>query len=382
MVSNFQNIITLKHLLIDGNKQIGIQFRPNKLIQNLLKSIPNVKWSKEYGMAYIRNNPVNMNDIFDTFNGTVWVNTSNYFESKTKAKGLTPITVNNFRDRKLPVGYRACPEDFYQKLELRLYALNTAKIYISLFEKFINHFKEVPLIEIGELQIKAYLQQLVIDGKSDSYLNQMVNSIKFYYEIVLGMPNRFYAIERPRKRDKLPKVISSEEVQMLINCTSNIKHRCIIGLLYSAGLRRAELLNLKFEDIDSKRMVINVIQAKGNKDRITILSPLVLKELRIYYKEWTPKTYLFEGREGHPYSGQSVGKIVSNAAHKAKIFKRVTPHMLRHSFATHLLESGTDLRYIQVLLGHSSSRTTETYTQVATNNIKSISSPFDSLNLT
>jgi len=259
--------------------------------------------------------------------------------------------------------------------------MNTAKTYIQLFEKFINHYKKIELSSIDENDIRLYMQHLVQHGKSNSYINQMINSIKFYYEVVLQMPNRFYSIERPRKREALPKVISLEEVQSIIKNTNNIKHKCIVSLLYSAGLRRSELLNLKPEDIDSKRMVITVLHGKGNKDRLTILSQSVLDDLRIYFKAWQPKTYLFEGKPGEQYSGSSISKIIYNACHKAKIRKRVTPHMLRHSFATHLLENGTDLRYIQVLLGHSSSKTTEIYTQVAINNIKTIKSPIELLNL-
>jgi len=209
----------------------------------------------------------------------------------------------------------------------------------------------------------------------------MINSIKFYYEVVEEMPNRFYSIERPRKKDPLPKVISAEEVQVMIQCTTNIKHRCIISLFYSSGLRRQELLDLKINDIDNKRMVINVINGKGGKDRITLLSPGVLKDLRSYFKEYRPKTYLFEGENGGQYSETSVSKIVTKARCAAKIQKKVTPHILRHSFATHLLENGTDLRTIQVLLGHSSSKTTEVYTEVAINHIKTIKSPIDLLNL-
>ncbi len=381
MHSKFQNIIILKHLVLDGKRFIGLKYYPNKLIEKLIDTMSFVSWSDEYGMSYLPNNPQNLSQVFDTFKGLVWINTGNFFEGKTKAKGEAPISVDQFRRRKLPEGYRACPEEFYQKLELKHYSLNTARTYIGKFEKFINYFKDKELVEIDELQIKEYLQQLVIHGKSESYVNQMLNSIKFYYEIVLGMPNRFYAIERPKKREKLPKVISLWEVQQLINCTVNIKHRCIISLLYSAGLRRAELLNLKVTDIDSHRMVINVVQGKGNKDRLTILSPVVLSELRAYYKAYKPKNFLFEGQSGGRYGEPSVNKIIINAAKKARINKHITPHMLRHSFATHLLESGTDLRYIQVLLGHTSSRTTETYTQVATNHIKSIVSPIDILNL-
>ena len=181
----------------------------------------------------------------------------------------------------------------------------------------------------------------------------------------MGMPNRFYEIDRPIKKEILPKVISKKEDKDMINNTNNIKHRCVVSLLYSAGLRRSELINLKLTDIDSNRMVITVLQSKGNKDRITLLSETVLKDLREYYLEWKPKVYLFEGQSGGQYSAQSDLKIVKDSAKKSKIIKRVTPHVLRHSFATHLLEAGTDLRYIQVLLGHSSTKTTEIYTRVA-----------------
>ena len=250
-----------------------------------------------------------------------------------------------------------------------------------MFEKFINHYKQLRINDISENEVRAYIRYLIREGKSNSFLNQMINSIKFYYEVVLDLPNLFYRIERPRKEHKLPKVISKEEVMLMISKTDNLKHKCILGLLYSAGLRRSELINLKLSNIDSKRMIINIERAKGNKERITILSPSVLVILRNYYKIWKPREYLFEGPYFKKFTGSSVVKIVRNAANRAGIKKRVTPHMLRHSFATHLLEAGTDLRYIQVLLGHNSTRTTEIYTQVATNNIQLIKSPIESLNL-
>lgn len=373
--------ITLKHLLIKGEKQIGLKFYPDKMIQTIVKGLPDPKWSTEFGMVYIKNSTENLTQIFNDFRGVAWVNTGSFFDSKSRAKENSPITIDGFRKRKLPKGYRSCPDIFYQKLELKHYSMSTARTYISLFEKFINTHKDIELENIDENNIRNYMQSLVVLKKSDSYLNQMINSIKFYYEVVLGMPNRFYSIERPKKREKLPKLISKEEIQQIINNTNNIKHRCVVSLLYSAGLRRSELLNLKIEDIDSKRMVITVNGGKGGKDRLTLLSQSVLKDLRIYFKKWNPKTYLFEGKKGGTYSSTSVLNIVRNAAEKAKIRKRVTPHMLRHSFATHLLEAGTDLRYIQVLLGHNSTQTTEIYTRVAINNIKAIKSPFDSLNL-
>ena len=172
----------------------------------------------------------------------------------------------------------------------------------------------------------------------------------------MGMPNRFYSIERPRKEQKLAQVVSKEEILAMIANTNNIKHRYIVSLLYSAGLRRSELLELKIQDIDSKRMLIHIKNAKNNKDRYSLLSETVLKELRVYYKEWKPQEYLFEGLKGTKYSGSSVKEIVVKAAEKSKINRRITPHMLRQSFATHLLENGTDLRYIQTLLGHGSTK--------------------------
>ena len=286
-----------------------------------------------------------------------------------------------FHNRSKKENYRFVPISYLNKLGSKGYAFSTVKTYVSLFEKVSNHFKDDDLVSIDEQMIQDYLQGLVRIKKSDSYINQMLNSIKFYYEVVEGMPNRFYSIDRPRKKSTLPKVISMEEVQMIIENTNNIKHRCIVSILYSAGLRRQEVLNLKLEDIDSKRMVIRINAGKGFKDRQTILSKKVLLELREYYKQWKPKKYLFEGPKGFQYSGESVSRIVKRAAKKAGIQKNITPHILRHSFATHLLENGTDLRYIQVLLGHGSTKTTEVYTHVATNNIKGIQSPFDSLNL-
>ena len=176
---------------------------------------------------------------------------------------------------------------------------------------------------------------------------------------------------------KIPIILSKDEARKLIESTNNIKHKCIVGLLYSAGLRRSELLNLKIFDIDSSRMLIHVRGAKGNKDRFSLLSKTILEDLRIYFKEWRPKEYLFESINNGKYSENSVSKIVKNASIKAKLKKRVTPHTLRHSFATHLLEAGTDLRYIQILLGHNSTKTTEIYTHVATSSFNSIKNPLD-----
>lgn len=374
--------ITLKHLLIDGKKKIGLQYYPSKVINALVKQLPNTKWSEKYSMVYLANTKSNLTAIMDTFRGVAWINGRSFFINKPITLGNSKPNVQSYRERPVKEGYRYSPDSYLQKLELRRYSQNTIKTYISCFERFINDHQEKNLLEIDEESIRNYLSKLAQKSCSDSYLNQMVNAIKFYYEIVEGMPNRFYAIERPIKRQSLPKVLSKEEIGLIINNTNNIKHKCIVALLYSSGLRRSELLDLKIEDIDSKRMIINVKSGKGGNDRITILSESVLKDLRLYFKEWKPSVYLFEGPiSGSKYSGSSIKKFIDRARLKAKINKKVTPHMLRHSFATHLLEDGTDLRYIQTLLGHNSSKTTEIYTQVAIHNIKTIKSPFDSLDL-
>ncbi len=212
--------------------------------------------------------------------------------------GLNPEKPNNiswYRNRDLKEGFKRCPEEYLDKLELRKYAENTVKTYVHHFETFINHYPNLRPDAITENEIRHYLQKLSREGRSTSYLNQAVNSIKFYFEVVMGMPNRFYEMERPIQRKQLPKVLSKSEILGLIENTNNLKHRCIVSLLYSAGLRRSELLNLKLEDIDSKRMLITIKAAKGNKDRMTVLSPTLLDNLRNYFKEYRPKHYLFEG---------------------------------------------------------------------------------------
>ncbi len=369
--------ITLKHLLIGGQKKIGLQFHPDKVIQALVKELPDPKWSTTYAMAYISNTKEHLDLIYTTFKGVAWINSSFFFKNSIINSDNLPPDTQWFRNRVPTASYRYCPTSYLQKLELKRYSNTTVKTYVLAFEAFINYYQNIELIKLDENDIRLYLQYLIQQGKSNSSVNQAINAIKFYYEVVLGMPNRFYSIERPRKEQRLPQVLSKEEILAMIASTNNIKHRCVVSMLYSAGLRRSELLSLKLTDIDSKRMLVFIRNAKNKKDRYSLLSEKVLKDLRSYYKQWKPIEYLFEGQKGGKYSTTSVENIIAKAAQKAGILKRVTPHMLRHSFATHLLENGTDLRYIQTLLGHSSSKTTEIYTQVATNNLRSIKNPLD-----
>lgn len=360
--------------MIKGEKQIGLQFYPNKVINALIKGLPHIKWSKEFNMAYIINTPENVNLIFDTFRGIAWVDGKYFFDKK-------PVNTTNKRvDISLVEHYYGkVPKSFLDKLLLKKYAENTIKGYCSMFIHFTNYYEGIEVNDLTENDIRSYLTDLIRSGKSDSYIHQSVNAIKFYYELVLQMPNRFYEIERPQKKEQLPKVISKKSVLRMIDGIVNLKHKCIVSLIYSAGLRRSELLNLKISDIDSDRLTIRILNTKGGKDRITTLSKYLLLMLREYFKEYRPKEYLFEGQKGGIYSAGSVLNIVKSAAKRANISQHVTPHTLRHSFATHLLEDGTDLRKIQNLLGHSSLKTTEIYTHVAINYEEKIKNPLDSL---
>ena len=209
----------------------------------------------------------------------------------------------------------------------------------------------------------------------------MINSIKFYYERVFGGKRKIYLIERPRKENILPEVLSEEEVTAILKSISNLKHKALIMTIYSGGLRISELINLKVKDIDSNRMQIRIQQSKGKKDRYTLLSKKTLITLRQYFAEYKPKVWLFEGKEGEQYADSSIYQIFKKSLIKANITKKVSIHSLRHSFATHLLENGTDLRYIQSLLGHSSSKTTEIYTHITTKGFDQIKNPLDKLEI-
>nr|NQU93704.1 site-specific integrase [Bacteroidota bacterium] len=278
--------------------------------------------------------------------------------------------------------YRNCPNEYRCKLlELR-YSRNTLKTYCSLFEEFINFYYKCEIQTIDERMIIVFLQYLVMERKvSPSYQNQSINAIKFYYERVLGRPRKVYLVERPRRERKLPLVLNEEEISRVIKLVRNIKHKALIMITYSAGLRLSEVLNLRITDIDSKRMQIFVRQAKGRKDRYTLLSKKVLPVLRDYIKKEKPKEWLFEGIKGGKYSESSVHSLVSSAYQRAGIRKAVSFHTLRHCFGTHLLENGTDLRYIQALMGHASSKTTEIYTHITTKGFNQIVNPMDKLNI-
>lgn len=208
----------------------------------------------------------------------------------------------------------------------------------------------------------------------------MVNAIKLFFRTVQNKTIDVDLIHRPKRSKLLPNVLSKDEVKAILDAPTNVKHKTMLSLIYACGLRRSELLNLKPEHINSKRNVLIIKQSKGKKDRITPISDKLIGLLRDYYKTYKPEVWLFEGQnKGERYSEKSLQSVLKQALEKCKTTKPVTLHWLRHSYATHLLESGTDLRYIQELLGHNSSKTTEIYTHVSTKSLQNIKSPFDDL---
>lgn len=373
--------VSIRHLIVDGRKCIGILHRNDPSLEIITKALPGYGWCTKNALAYVPNTRDHLNHIFKRFKGTAWVNTGHFFKNTKLHRPAEPYRPKKGAAKVKPKGYRRCPAAFMDKLELKRYAANTARSYISAFERFINHYAHLKIDHLNEQDIREYLKVLIRRELSNATVNLHLNAIKFYYEVVLGMPHRFYDIERPRKKQKLPEVLSRADILKMLSLAGNLKHRCVLELLYSAGLRRSELINLRLKDIDSKRMVIIVRAPKGGRDRQTLLSKRLLKNLRGYYREYRPKELLFEGRQGRKYSGTSILEIVKQAGARAAIDRKVSPHMLRHSFATHLLEDGVDIRYIQSLLGHKSTKTTEIYTHVAVNSLQAIKNPLDFLYL-
>lgn len=272
-------------------------------------------------------------------------------------------------------------EKFKQWLRSKRYSESTISTYSEALKSFLIFYREKSVVEINNEDVIIYNNEYILKNNlSASYQNQTVNSIKLFFITIIGTKIDIDKIHRPKRAKLLPNVLSKEEVKLILNAHSNIKHRTMLSLLYSCGLRRGELLNLKPNDIDSKRGIVIIRQSKGKKDRIVPLSPKILEIMRDYYVISKPKTWLFKGQNvGEHYSEQSLQSVLKQALQKVGNTKPVTLHWLRHSYATHLLENGTDLRYIQELLGHNRSKTIEIYTHVNTKSIQQIKSPFDDL---
>lgn len=281
--------------------------------------------------------------------------------------------------------FKSFPVAFAEYMQLHNYSKSTFNTYHHLVLRYINTFKGHTLKQVNGFGVeeidtyhKLWIQQ---HAPSASLINQSINAIKLYYKVMTKSSLDLKDVHRPMKNKLLPQVYSKNEVKNIINCVDNLKHRTILLLIYSAGLRVSELLNMRVEDIMVERKMVFVRRAKGRKDRYSTLADATINMITEYMIRYKPQNYLFEGLYGGQYSSTSIRNILHGAKEKAGIKTPGSVHTLRHSFATHLLENGTDLRYIQELLGHRSSKTTEIYTHVSTLNISKITSPGDLLNL-
>jgi len=265
-----------------------------------------------------------------------------------------------------------------EKIILKGYSENTWKAYRAALTYFFKYFECRNLIDVTKPEIESYVAKWIVKYKiSETKQNTIINAIKFYYEQILEQPRAHYNIQRPKKSQTLPGVLSMDEVQAILKQPKNIKHQAILFTIYSAGLRLGEVLNLRLEDVRSADGYLFIKGGKGKKDRRTILSNHLLKILRQYYVKNKPSYWLFEGQTAGKYSASSVQSIFRKAVKSANVNPWATVHTLRHSFATHLLQQGTNLRYIQGLLGHASSKTTEIYTHLQKLDNSVVKSPLD-----
>lgn len=357
-----ENIVLYKDKK-DGADYIRIEYAGNGDISQQLVRDADVEMA-DNGSAYIPAAIFRLSDFYDRYSPHAYIDYSRVYVRHPKPK----------REYTLPEGY-------LELLERKRYSPSTIKTYRAYFSDFMEYHKGRNIDRLKVADINKYILYLVNEKKiSVSQQNMRINAIKFYYEQIKGGQRQYYGgITRAKEYKSLPEVLSRNEVARILACLSNRKHRCMISLIYSAGLRRSELLNLTPKDIISERMLVRIM-GKGRKCRYSLLSEKLLKDLREYFKEYRPQKWLFEGdTPGEQYSASALVKILKEAASRAGIKHRVHVHMLRHSFATHLLEQGTDLRTIQELLGHNDIKTTSIYLHVTSAHKSSIPNPLDSL---
>lgn len=358
------------------------------LLLKFPKSDELIATAKEMGAVYtnsqkgwwLPNRPENLRKIFKAYRGKAYVDASAVFNKEKQPNRTSKPPKPNAFDQ-LTETHKECIERYKQYLKSKRYAESTIKSYVHSIQLFLAYFKNRPMESLTNEDVIRFNNDYILTKRlSGSFQNQVVNAIKKFFLVVENRKMDIDSIHRPRREQKLPHVISKEEVKAILEAPRNLKHRAMLSLIYACGLRRSELLNLKPSHVDSKRKLLIISQSKGRKDRVAPISEKIIELLREYYKAYRPKEWLFEGQKvGNQYSAKSLENVLKQSLSKTKIKKSVTLHWLRHSFATHLLESGTDLRYIQEILGHKSSKTTEIYTHVSTRNLQNVKSPFDDL---
>ncbi|WP_084119150.1 site-specific tyrosine recombinase/integron integrase [Aquiflexum balticum] len=367
--------IFVKNGTIDKTQMVFLEFPYDFELKELVKTFPGMDWNKKLKVWYIPYSDQRLTELIQFFKGKVWLDYSQFKK--------VSIPVEKIRNDLSPLDSGIGEEiiKFEQWMRNKRYSESSIKTYRDALSVFFRFLENKPITEVESSDLEKFNTEYIIAKRySSSYQNQFVNAVKLFLVNSHNKKLNPEIISRPKKEKLLPNVLSKEEVKMILEAHKNIKHKAMLSLIYACGLRRSELLNLKIKDVDSKRRLLIVRQSKGKKDRIVPISDKIIELLRKYYKEFIPKCYLFEGKiMGGMYSEKSLESVLKQALTKSGISKPVTLHWLRHSYATHLLESGTDLRFIQEILGHKSSKTTEIYTHVSTKSLQNIKSPFDDL---
>lgn len=362
--------VILKRTIHRNKEVLSISFEKNAVLEQIVRLLPYIQWSQTRKFWYLYYSNANKIIVLEKFGNVAYIDTSpiRHFEEKRRYN-MDKIMLSDVIIEKI--------ERFKKWLETKRYSESTVTTYSNLIVFFCKYLVKRNCSELTPMIVSRFNYEFIVQPKkSISYQNQAINAIKLYFEYS-GVSVEIGEIERPKGEKKLPVILSMEEVTRLINSAYNLRHKTLLSLIYSGGFRLSEALNLKLEDIDSDRMLIHIKSAKGRKDRYTLLSKKALLIMREYYRVYTPKVYLFESPNGEQYSPRAVQSVVKIAAFRAGITKHISPHSLRHSFATHLLENGTDLRYIQNLLGHNSPKTTMIYTHVSDIAVQKILNPFD-----
>jgi integrase/recombinase XerD len=373
--------LTIEHLIHKDKPRVFLRFENNTEASGLVRNLLGGEWSftqRAWHIAYEENIFEKVCDLFYKYQVRVFLKNEytphNASQKIGEKKPVAPLpSLSEEASEKL--------KEFDMWMKSRRYSENTINTYANAIEVFLSFYNTKPISEINNDDLIKFNNDYILANKfSASYQNQVINAVKLFFRIVELKTMRPELIHRPKSPKLLPNVLSKEEIKQILQAPSNIKHKAMLSLIYSCGLRRSELLNLKLTDIDSKRGLVIIRQSKGRKDRVAPLSEKVLELLRTYYNAYKPNIWLFEGQDKKSqYDERSLANVLKQALEKSGIQKPVSLHWLRHSYATHLLENGTDLRYIQEILGHSSSRTTEIYTHVSNHNIQRITSPFDNL---
>ena len=389
--------VILKPIQHRGEECIGIYFEKSAFIQNLIQKNAGAKWSRTKMCWHIPNNAESLQSLNAALESKVIVQMAEVQEKSVKKSNIIPSDVlgNATSVQKIKQTYiQAKPfkiiddnqealDAFNTHLILKGYSKSTIRTYHNEFLHFLQLIKNKKAKDFTVLRLKDYFQYCHETlHLSENTLHSKINALKFYYEQVLGREKFFWEIPRPKKHLILPKVLGEDELRRLFAAADNLKHKAILFTAYSAGLRVSEVINLRLQDIDRERRQLFVYCSKGKKDRYVALSPLLIDILENYYKlcKIKPLNYLFEGEEaGKPYSVRSAQAIFNNAKVKAGISKTISFHGLRHSFATHMLEKGVDVKYIKEILGHFNIKTTERYLHVTREKLINIESPLDSL---